>query len=262
MSVNLARLAGSVLVAAALTLSVPGIRNASAQTGTTLVVTNNTSSDVPVLITLGAGYGIANVNQLPADWNVSVQAPLKGMFTLGASRSVHFNSGTRSFSGNIAFGPTFTAMGCGSTAANSCYPNATNLAEFTLNMPGETVDLSGVNGTNAMIVVNFKNGPGDSRWNDGEGGNRNVRMISNQAISGWQPVPGVYGWQGTNCTFSYQPPNPMANCPSPKNAPTASQLQTRAQCNIQRQEYAPTGGVVQIVFTGWAAGSQPPANCQ
>lgn len=242
---------------------------ASAQsgTGTTLEVTNNTSSPVPVLVTLGVGFGISNVNQLP--WNITPQpagSATQGIFTLAANSSVSFNSGTQSFSGNIAFGPTFTARGCGNPAPNACYPNSTDLAEFTLNTPGETVDISGVNGTNALITINFS-GQSQSPWNDGSwpGANPNVTQIAaSQPISNWTSPPGVYGWQATNCVNVVLPvPNgPPSNlCPAPVNAPGAPQLQANAQCNIQRAGNAPTGGTVQVVFNGWAANSAPPPNC-
>jgi len=133
------------------------------QSGTTLAIANSTGTAVPVMVTLGAGYGINNVNQLP--WNVKpVGSALQGIFTLNANSSVSFNSGSKSFSGNTAF-----------------------------------------------------------------------------------------------CTAAPNPPNPTNNCPAPKNRPPGPQLQTRAQCNIQRS--GPTGGIVQIVFAGYAPHSAPLPNC-
>ena len=38
-----------------------GALDASAQSGTTLAITNSTGTAVPVMVTLGAGYGINNV---------------------------------------------------------------------------------------------------------------------------------------------------------------------------------------------------------
>ena len=232
--------------------------DAMAQGGTTLQVTNNTANAVPVMVTLGSGYGIASVAQLP--WNVQQAGSsiLQGIFTLAGNSTVSFNSGTQSFSGNIAFGPTFNKRGCGNSASNACYPNASALAEFTLNMQGETVDISGVNGTNAYITVNFSGG---NPWNDGEGGNTNVTNIANQAITAWMAVSGVYGWQATTCIAAPNPPNPTSNCPAPVNAPSTPQLQSKQQCNIQRSATAPTGGIVQIVFGGYTPNSAPAANC-
>jgi hypothetical protein len=60
----------------------------------------------------------------------------EALFLLGPGQSVCFNSGTLSFTGNVAFGPAFAGRGCG--AGNQ-----------------ETVDLSGVNGTNALLTANL-----------------------------------------------------------------------------------------------------------
>ncbi len=216
--------------------------SAMAQSGTTLQITNSTSGSVPVQITLGSSFGINNISQLPSSWNVTASpagSATQGLFTLAGNSSVSFSSGTNSFSGNIAFGPTFNGRGCGNSAANACYPNATTLAEFTLNMPGETVDISGVNGTNAIIAINLSGQTSGNQWNDGsfKGANTNITKIANQPITSWSPVPGVYGWQGTNCTTVVLPvPNgPPSNlCAAPVSAPSAPQLQPNPQCNIQR----------------------------
>jgi hypothetical protein len=227
--------------------------------GTTLEITNDTAYPVPVMVTLGiGGFGVTNIKQIP--WKIKPQpagSPSQGIFLLPGHKSVRFNSGKKSFSGNIAFGPTFTARGEGNAAKDACYPNATNLAEFTLNQQGETVDLSRVNGVNAKIAVNFKEGP---NWNDGAGGNTNVTQIADeQQISSWSSPAGVYGWQATNCVNVVLPvPNgPPSNlAPAPVNAPNAPQLQTAAQCNIQRSS-GPTGGTVQIVYKGWDSDAIP-----
>jgi hypothetical protein len=243
-----------------------------AQGSTTLQVTNNTANAVPVMITLGCcTFGISSISQLPSSWNITAQpagSTLQGIFTLAGKTSVAFNSRTLSFSGTVAFGPTFTARGCGNSAANACYPNATSLAEFTLNMPGETVDISGVNGTNSAITINFlqvtaanSSQASPNPWNDGAGGNQNVGTIANQPITNWSSPPGVYGWQATTCTGAPNPPNPLPNCPAPVNALSAPQLQAVQQCNIQRAANAPTGGIVQVVFNGYTANSSPPPNC-
>lgn len=228
--------------------------------GTTLEVTNSTSSPVPVMVTLGVGqFGITNINQLP--WHLTARprgSATQGIFLLPARSSVSFNSGSKSFSGNIAFGPTFTARGQGNAGQNACYPNATNLAEFTINQPGETVDISRVNGANAKMTINFNGG---SAWNDGAGGNAKVVRIADVLpIAQWTSPQGVYGWQATDCVDVKLPvPNgPPSNlAPAPVNAPGRPQLQAKAQCNIQRPGNVPTGGTVQVVFSGWDADAVP-----
>lgn len=269
------------LAAAACAIALAGIATTAVaqSTGTTLKVTNRTSTPVPVQITLGntgnpaTQYGISNINQLPSSWGPLYPDPsaptTQAIFILGGNSSVSFNSGSLSFAGNIAFGPTFTGRGCGSSqsAPNPCYPNSITLGEFALNLGpngSETVDISGVNGTNALIAINFTGQRRGNRWNSGSftGANPNVTRIANQSIANWNSPPGVYGWQATNCINVVPPvPNPMASCPAPVQAPASAQLQTNAQCNIQRGQGAPTGGTVEIVFNGYAQGSGPQAGC-
>lgn len=274
-SARMARLAGT-----ACAMALVGIATGAAaqNAGTTLKVTNSTSTPVPVQITLGSSsnpatqYGIRNINQLPSSWGPMYPDPsapaTQAIFILPAGRSVSFNSGSLSFAGNIAFGPTFTARSCGSSnsAPNPCYPNSITLGEFALNLGSggsETVDISGVNGTNAPITINFT-GKGTSPWNSGSfpGANRNVTRIANQSITSWSAPTGVYGWQATNCINVVPPvPNPIASCPAPVQAPGSPQLQTKPQCNIQRGQGVPSGGTVEIVFNGYAKGSGPQAGC-
>jgi hypothetical protein len=235
-------------------------------TGTTLKITNATSNPVPVMVTLGSGYDINNISQLP--WGV-VQDPvgvqnLQGVFILAGNSSVSYNSSPSSFSGNVAFGPTAWGRGCGSSQVGACYPNSTNLAEFTLNYSGgmETVDISDVNGANAAISINFT---GNNPWNDGGGGHTNVTNIpSVLPLSAFAQQSGVYGWQGTNCINVVLPvPNgsPSNICAAPVNNPGAPQLQANAQCNIQRAQ-GKIGGTVEVVFNGFTdTPSAPQPGC-
>jgi hypothetical protein len=244
----------------------------SQASGTTLQITNSTADPVPVQITLGSGYGISNISQLPSSWGV-IQDPvgiqgLQGIFILAGNSSVSFNSGASSFSGNVGFGPTAFNRGCGNAAAGACYPNSVNLAEFTLNMAGETVDISDVNGANAAITINFTGQTSNNQWNDGtfNGANPDVTTVNIQPpLSTFANQVGVFGWQATNCINVVFPvPNgPPSNiCPAPVNNPGAPQLQTNAQCNIQRGGSAPTGGTVQIVFGGFTdTPSAPQSGC-
>ncbi|HTV85381.1 MAG TPA: hypothetical protein VME63_08240 [Dyella sp.] len=228
--------------------------------GTTLEVTNASSQPVPVMVTLGIGhFGVTNIDQL--HWHIIPQpkgSATQGIFMLPAHKSVIFDSGSKSFSGNIAFGPTFTARGQGNKDSKACYPDATNLAEFTLNQQGETVDISRVNGANAKIAIDFKGG---SPWNDGVDEHKNILHIADeQPISTWTSPVGVYGWQATDCVDVKLPvPNgPPSNlAPAPVNAPNGPQLQATRQCNIQRAGNARTGGIVHVVFNGWDTGAAP-----
>jgi hypothetical protein len=221
------------------------------------------------MITLGKGktpasdYGVNDISQLPSAWTTypNPSAPTtEALFILAAGESVCFNSGTLSFGGNVAFGPTFNQRGCGG-AATDCYPNAATFFEFAINMGAgneETVDLSGVNGTNALLTANLS----APIWTNNVT-TASVTAISNPAITDWTSgLDGVYGWQSTWCTSVNDPPNPQGTtCPGPNSWPwNAPQNQTQAICNISRSLGA-TGGNVEVVFNGWAADSGPGSAC-
>lgn len=239
---------------------------------TQLKVTNATAQTVPVQITLGRrhtgsgsdgtdSYGITNISQLPAAWTTYPEvsaSTIEATFLLGAGQSTCFNSGNLSFSGNIAFGPVIAPRGCGG-AATSCYPDAATFFEFALNLGPtgwETVDISGVNGTNALVTANL----GAPIWTNSVTTN-SVTSITNTAIGSWTSgLNGVYGWQSTNCTSAVNPPNPLPTCAAPLHTPAATQNQSQAICNIQRSP-GTTGGTVEVVFNGYASGSAPGAGC-
>jgi IPT/TIG domain len=268
------RMYGLCLFAALAAISTTAV-SAAKSTGTTLKITNNTAQAVPVQITLGStksaanNFGISSISQLPAAWGIVPEksAPTtQGIFILAGGTSVSFNSGTKSFSGNVAFGPKFSGRGCGDSSVGACYPNSINLGEFTLNIAGgaETVDISNVNGANAYIALKFSGQSKANRWNDGsfKGANGNVLKIANKQLTSPVTQPGVFGWQATNCINVVQPiPNPTATCPAPINGPGSAQLQTNPQCNIQRGTGAPTGGTVEVVFSGYLPNSAPGASC-
>jgi hypothetical protein len=182
----------------------------------------------------------------------------EALFLLAPSQAVCFNSGTLSFAGNVAFGPAFAGRGCGGDAT-TCYPDAAEFFEFALNLGAgnqETVDLSGVNGTNAVLTANL----GTPAWTNNVTA-ASVTTISNPAIGSWTSGQnGVYGWQSTNCTSAVNPPNPLADCLAPLHAPGATQNQSQAICNIQRA-VAVSGGIVEVLFNGFASGSGPGSRC-
>jgi hypothetical protein len=237
---------------------------------TQLKITNAASFAVPVMVTLGQGphgsppaYGITNVSQLPPSWQTYAQTNdgnTGTIFLLDAGQSTCFNSGTLSFAGNVGFGPLFGPRGCGTTDRTQCYPNGSELFEFALNFGGtqvEAIDLSGVNGTNALLTVNLST----NDWNNNVQLNVPVTSFANQSIVSWQAgVSGVYGWGADWCNARNDPPNPKPGCPVPLDAPATAQLQTSSICNVQRAGGV-TGGTIEVVFNGWATGSGPGTSC-
>lgn len=260
-SLRLAALAGAtaLLLAACLSDDDPVVAGEAfgldaTSASTVFAVRNATASAVTVRLTLGpnaVGTWITNVNQFPADWGVSGSG-LVGQFNLPAqtTRSFTLPAGT-GLSGNVYFGGGTGNPGCGGQPG---FPNAANLAEFTLGVPGngyngqESVDISNVNGTNSYMALALA---GSNPWNAGAG-YPNVTSASNANIGSNANRVGVFGWQATNCTSSVNPPNPTASCPAPVNAPSGPELSSQPNCTLQR----PTnGGVVTIVFNGFIPGS-------
>jgi hypothetical protein len=221
---------------------------------TVFAVRNATGAAVTVRLTLGpavTGNWVRNVADFPSSWGVSGSG-LVGQFTLPTqtTRSFTLPIGV-GLSGNVMFGGGGGNPGCG---AQPGFPNAANLGEFTLGVPGngyigqESVDISNVNGTNSYMALALA---GSNPWNAGAG-YPNVKAASNGNIGSNANRVGVFGWQATNCTSSVNPPNPLPGCPAPVNAPAAAELSSQPNCPLQR----PTnGGVVTIVFNGFIPGS-------
>ena len=230
----------------------PGVEGSAATT--VFAVRNATSAAVTVRLSLGpaiTGTWIRDVSQLPSDWGISGSG-LVGTFSLPAqtTRSFSLPVGV-GLSGNLLFGGGAGNPGCG---AQPGFPDAATLGEFTLGVPGngyngqETVDISGVNGSNVFMQIALAS---SNPWNAGSG-HPNVTSASSGAIGSNANRIGVFGWQATNCTSSVNPPNPLANCPAPVNAPAGPELSSEPICTLQR----PTnGGSVTFVFNGFTPGS-------
>jgi len=247
----------------------------SGSSTTQLQVTNATSTAVPVMITLGttrnpaSNYGINDVSQLPAAWTTYPYSDgnpgdpvIQALFLLPGGESLCFNSGALSFAGNVTFGPNFAERGCGSIDTTGCFPDASTAFEFALNLgPSgqETVDVSGVNGTNALGGWNLDATP---VWTNTLSP-ASVTQIRNAAIGSWAPPSdGVYGWQSTDCIQLVPPiPNPIPGCLAPLHWPSqVTQNQASRVCNVSRASGA-TGGTAQVVFNGYASGSAPGVAC-
>jgi hypothetical protein len=211
--------------------------------GTRLVVVNTTAEPVTALLTLGAESCVSNVTKLP--WKIKPMGKLKGTFVIGPGVGVEYSSGKDcSFIGNITFGKSFSVNpGCGS----SVYPNATNIAEFTLNTVGETVDISAVNGVNASLKYTLAGG---ADWLSNDESVDPIRTISNRGMGQNMDIPGVFGWAADNCTESGDPPNPKPNCKAPLDA-KSPEVSKKARCNVQRTASSPVGGTVLLAFKGF-----------
>jgi hypothetical protein len=116
---------------------------------------------------------------------------------------------------------------------NARFPNATNLAEASVNFGindyrnvkgatdglcanSDATDISIVNGVNARIELDMTESKGakpSNTWPYYQAENNPLGQNANRV--------GVFGWAATNCTNSDGYPNPSANCSAPLSAPRA-----------------------------------------
>ncbi|GAB2182258.1 hypothetical protein DLREEDagrD3_24810 [Denitratisoma sp. agr-D3] len=170
--------------------------------------------------------------------------------------------------------------GCG--GAGTTYPNATNLAEGSINFSAngavgsvsgptcanaDDTDISAVNGVNATLSVNTQSHGKGAAWPKG------TRIALNGLLGSNANQPGVFGWAATNCTNAQGFPNPSTQCAAPVDAPKAqngvcpppttlitgpdgtqycAQTSASGTCNNQRAAYN-TGGTIKIVYKGQIA---------
>jgi len=211
-----------------------GLEGGATSTNTAFAVRNATAAAVTVRLALGpqpTGTWLRDVAQFPASWGVSGRG-LVGSFNLPAQTTVSFTlPNATGLSGNVIFGGGAGNPGCGRQPG---FPNAANFGEFTLGVPAngfngqETVDVSSVNGTNAYLDIELAT---TNPWNAGAG-HPNVSVVSGGTIGANADRVGVFGWQATNCTASVDPPNPIAGCPAPVDAPSRAELSSQPICTF------------------------------
>lgn len=188
----------------------------------------------------------------------------------------------------VTFNFFFTQSSSGFEANNGCsnstFPNATNLAEGSVNFAingsvgsgcanADDTDISAVNGVNSTIEIVTEGDDWPSATSDAANGplGKNANM------------PGVFGWAAPNCSGDKANegyPNPTASCAAPVDAPRLPSGQTQCQtpngatydpitfdgvsycdqrsdagtCNNQRAAGV-TGGIVRIGVYGFIAPS-------
>lgn len=180
---------------------------------------------------------------------------------------------------NYFFTPKNTGFSNNNGCRNSAFPNASNLAEVSINFGingsvgascanADDTDISVVNGVNAILKIATR----------GAGWPTATSTAQNSVLGQNANRPGVFGWAATNCSGSSANagyPNPSASCAAPKNAPRApvgknavcktpkglayapivgpdgtlycDERSDAGTCNNQRGAYV-TGGTVQIVY--------------
>lgn len=211
---------------------------------TTLAVFNSTGKPVQVWITLAKGNDyMSKVENIPFVKHVDPNNSAQGHFELEAGKTVTYTSPPGFiFSGNVCFG----------SMPLNCIPDKSfkfqsglNLAEFTLNISGgdETIDISGVYGTNAFIKWSIEGG---GQWNAGRS-HPNVTSFSNRVIGKNIGRIGVFPYGCTDCTNS----EGFVPCGIiPSGAPNPIVCQSEPICNVQRNSTG-RGGRATIIFNGF-----------
>jgi len=212
---------------------------------TKVIIKNESKESVKVYLTLGAVVGaVEKVTNVSLVTNVVNEK--QGWFMLESKESVSYMTPTgKAFNGNFAF----------NTPPINCptidFPSGVNLAEFMLNngvLAGgqqETIDISGVAGTNAFIEFSMVGG---GKWNAGSS-KPNVTSFKNNHIGENAGLVGVYPYACDVCTASQNPPI----CSSkPAGAPDKITPQKEAICNVQR-DASNSGGTVTITYKGDAS---------
>lgn len=218
----------------------------------------------------------------------------KGSYQMDAGETITYvpqtiACGSASCSPAVTFNYFFTTANTGFSNNNGCsnsvFPNATNLAEVSINFGvngsvgttcanADDTDISAVNGVNAILKVQTS----------GSGWPAATSTAQNGLLGQNANKPGVFGWAATNCSGSAANsgyPNPSATCAAPQQAPRApagsnptcktpggtvyapivgpdgtqycDERSDAGTCNNQRTAYV-TGGTIQISYLKQAYG--------
>lgn len=205
---------------------------------TQIEVVNNSKDDVTIYVTLGATQGcLQDVTKIP--WGIKGSG-LNGSFLLKSGATAKAWA-PDNMGWNGAFSFDSPPLNC----PPKNYPNGINLFEFIINNgfqagnPKETVDISCVDGVNALIGCNLSNG---GQWDAGPT-QPDVTSFENDDIYKNTGNVGVYPFKCDGCTESISPPD----CGDGKHAATP---QSDAICNVQRTPG--TDGLIVVHFNGFA----------
>jgi hypothetical protein len=233
------------LLAACLTLVALGGARAEP---TSLHFTNATDSPVTAWLTLGADsagrIGNVQLHDIATGSLVPVTGSgLQGSFTLNARQTVawdSFNGGRAS--GNVSF--RAPPQSCPTPGG----PAGVTLGEFGVNTGNEAVDVSSVDGINAIVKMDLSNG-GATPWPSNPQGGQVA--VNSGALTGDKAAWGVFPYRCTQCAAIGNAP-PTACNPLGPAKPSYCKDGTESdpkpvRCQLNRTG---AGGVVNFIFTG------------
>jgi len=206
---------------------------------THLYIVNETDTDVTAYITLGATAGcVQDVSKLIMGDHVTITklSDLQGHFPLKAHARVSMAAPNgEGLNGNLSINTP--PLNCPTPE----FPFGVNLAEFIINngfqVNGqETVDISGVCGTNAFLRFTLS---ADDWVANTE---TPVHIFENNVWDANSDLVGVFPYGCDVCTGSVNPPDCVGLQPQNANAEPI--------CNVQRSAATNQGGAVVVSFHG------------
>ena len=234
------------IVAVVMTLAAqPGAR---AQSFTSLQFSNATGSPVTAWLTLGGNSAGRVENVTLVDVSTGQQVPvsgsgLQGSFTLQGNQAVSWNS----FNGGVAAGAvTFRAppQSCPTPGG----PCGVTKGEFAINIGNEAVDVSSVDGINAIMAMDLSDG-GATPWPSAPNGGRVAQ--NSGTLTGDKTAWGVFPYRCTQCAAIGDAPatdcNPLGSAQQSYCKDGTESNPQPVKCQLNRTG---AGGTVKFIFRG------------
>jgi hypothetical protein len=234
-----------LIVALAMTLAARD--NAGAQSFTSLRFSNATGSQVTAWLTLGANSAGKVEDAKLVDVSTGQSVPvsgsgLQGSFTLQANQTVSWNS----FNGALVTGAvTFRAQ------PQSCPipggPCGVTKGEFAINIGNEAVDVSSVDGINAIMAMDLSEG-GATPWPSNPSGGQVAE--NSGTIAGDKTAWGVFPYRCTKCAAIGDAPGTTCNPLGPamqSYCKAGTEHDPQPVCQLNRTG---AGGTVKFTFKG------------
>jgi hypothetical protein len=233
-----------LIVTGVMTLSAH--EGARAQSFTSVQISNATASPVTAWLTLGAESAgkIQDVRlvDVGTDQVVPVNGVgLQGSFILQAGQAVSWNS----FNGGVAAGAvTFRAppQSCGTLGG----PCGVTKGEFAINLGNEAVDVSSVDGINAIMAMDLSEG-GATPWPANPSGGRVAQ--NSGTLTGDKTAWGVFPYRCTQCAAIGNAPPTPCNPLGPANQSYCKEGTESdpkpVKCQLNRTG---AGGTVKFIF--------------
>jgi hypothetical protein len=231
---------------AAILMTLAASDGAWAQSFTSLQFSNASDSPVTAWLTLGANSAGKVQDAKLVDVRTGQVVPvngagLQGSFTLQANQTVSWNA----LNGGVATGAvTFRAF------PQSCPtpggPAGVTKGEFAVNVGSEAVDVSSVDGINAIMAMDLSDG-GATPWPSNPGGGGVAE--NSGALTGDKPAWGVFPYRCTQCAaIGDAPPaacNPLGPA-KPSYCKDGSESEPKpVKCQLNRTG---AGGVVKFIY--------------